>query len=126
MKRIIEISEEVCRQVEDGRCPVSVMRHIIRHGTPLEEHCDGCEVGNPCLYCVHSFEKIQGSVINKWKSLYSDSEIPNKSVLDKIKAEIIDTACTFMGDTDYDDGVRFGSMLAYQYINKYTAQEGGE
>ena len=35
MKLVIEISEEDYRKVEDGRCPVSVMRDAIRNGTPL-------------------------------------------------------------------------------------------
>jgi hypothetical protein len=41
--------------------------------------------------------------------------------LDKIRAEIDQKQYDFMADKDYDDGIRFGLMLAYQIIDKYNA-----
>jgi hypothetical protein len=42
--------------------------------------------------------------------------------LDKIRAEIDQKQYDFMADKDYDDGIRFGLMLAYQIIDKYKAE----
>ena len=44
------------------------------------------------------------------------------SVLDKIKAEIDQKQYYFMDDKDYDEGIRFGLMLAYQTVDKYKAE----
>ena len=38
-------------------------------------------------------------------------------VLEDIKAEIDQKQYDFMSDKDYDEGVRFGLMLAYQIID---------
>ena len=43
-------------------------------------------------------------------------------VLDKIKAEIDQKQYDFMDDKDYDEGIRFGLMLAYQIIDKYKTE----
>jgi len=43
-------------------------------------------------------------------------------VLDKIKAEIDQKQYDFMDDKDYDEGIRFGLMLAYQIIDKYKVE----
>jgi hypothetical protein len=43
-------------------------------------------------------------------------------VLDKIRAEIDQKQYDFMADKDYDEGIRFGLMLAYQIIDKYKAE----
>lgn len=40
-------------------------------------------------------------------------------LLDKIRDEIDQKQYDFMGDKDYDEGIRFGLMLAYQIIDKY-------
>lgn len=40
-------------------------------------------------------------------------------VLDKIRDEIIQKQYDYMENKDYNDGVRFGLVLAYQIINKY-------
>ena len=47
-------------------------------------------------------------------------------VLDKIRAEIDQKQYDFMDDKDYDEGIRFGLMLAYQIIDKYKAKREGE
>ena len=39
--------------------------------------------------------------------------------LDKISDEIDQKQYDFMDDKDYDEGIRFGLMLAYQIIDKY-------
>lgn len=43
---------------------------------------------------------------------------------DSIKAEIDKAQEPYMTSTDYDEGVRFGLMLAYQIVDK--AEKGGE
>lgn len=110
MKLIIDINEDDLTKAKQGRCPVSTMRKAIVNGTPLEEHCDGCEVGNPCLYCKHGFEEK-----------VSDSEIPNK-LLDKIKAELADVKADDM--YKYVGDFQWGVDTVEAIINKYTAQEG--
>ena len=61
MQILIEISEENYHKVEDGRCPVSVMRDAIRNGKPLPKgHGDlmdrdkidwyGCTTEEDCPY----------------------------------------------------------------------------
>ena len=55
MQILIEISEENYRKVEDGRCPVSVMRDAIRNGKPLPKgHWTTVEMtqGDGCRYTV--------------------------------------------------------------------------
>lgn len=44
-------------------------------------------------------------------------------VLDKINAEIDQKQYDFMADKDYDEGIRFGLMLAYQIIDKYRSED---
>lgn len=48
--------------------------------------------------------------------------LEQEPVLDKIRAEIEQEQDDFMDDKDYDEGVRFGLMLAYQIIDKYKAE----
>ena len=43
-------------------------------------------------------------------------------VLDKIRTEIDQKQYDFMDDKDYDEGIRFGVLLAYQIIDKYKAE----
>ena len=43
-------------------------------------------------------------------------------VLDKIRAEIEQKQYYFMDDKDYDEGIRFGLMLAYQTVDKYKTE----
>ena len=50
---------------------------------------------------------------------------PKTDTLDKVKAEIDQKQYDFMSDGDYDDGIRFGLMLAYQIIDKYKAESEG-
>lgn len=48
--------------------------------------------------------------------------LEQEPVLDKIRAEIEQEQDDFMDDKDYDEGIRFGLMLAYQIIDKYKAE----
>lgn len=48
---------------------------------------------------------------------------PQTDVLDKIRADIDRKQYDFMESKDYDEGVRFGLMLAYQIIDKYAESE---
>ena len=41
---------------------------------------------------------------------------------DKLRAEIDRKQYDFMESKDYDEGVRFGLMLAYQIIDKYKTE----
>ena len=43
----------------------------------------------------------------------------NARVLEQIRDEIDQKQYDFMDDKDYDEGIRFGLMLAYQIIDKY-------
>lgn len=43
----------------------------------------------------------------------------NKRLLQEIRDEIDQKQYDFMDDKDYDEGIRFGLMLAYQIIDKY-------
>ena len=47
---------------------------------------------------------------------------PKTDTLDKIRAEIDKKQYDFMANKDYDEGIRFGLMLAYQIIDKYMAE----
>lgn len=44
---------------------------------------------------------------------------PTVDVLEQIRDEIDQKQYDFMDDKDYDEGIRFGLMLAYQIIDKY-------
>lgn len=46
----------------------------------------------------------------------------SREILDKIKAEIDKKQYYFMATEDYDEGIRFGLMLAYQIIDKYIIE----
>lgn len=48
---------------------------------------------------------------------------PLRYVLDEIRTEIDQKQYDFMESKDYDEGVRFGLMLAYQIIDKYAESE---
>lgn len=56
------------------------------------------------------------------KALDFDMAIKGEFLLDKIRAEIDLKQYDFMADKDYDEGVRFGLMLAYQIIGKYKTE----
>ncbi len=44
----------------------------------------------------------------------------------KVSKEIDQAQYAFMADKDYDEGIRFGLMLAYQIIDKYKAERSEE
>ena len=62
--------------------------------------------------------KIKPDTIPTWKAEFLRKEHTNV-VLEKIKAEIEQKQYDFMANKDYDEGVRFGLLLAYQIIDKY-------
>lgn len=49
--------------------------------------------------------------------------LEQEPILDKIRAEIDQKQYDFMDDKDYDEGIRFGLMLAYQIIDKYRKED---
>ena len=46
---------------------------------------------------------------------------PLEKVLDDIKADIDAKQYSYMADKDYDEGIRFGLMLAYQIVNRHIS-----
>ena len=62
--------------------------------------------------------EINPDTIPTWKAEFLRKEHTNV-VLEKIKAEIEQKQYDFMANKDYDEGVRFGLLLAYQIIDKY-------
>ena len=48
--------------------------------------------------------------------------LEREPILDKIRAEIYLKQYDFMANKDYDEGIRFGLMLAYQIIDKYRKE----
>lgn len=46
-----------------------------------------------------------------------------KGAISQLRAEIDQKQYDFMESKDYDEGVRFGLMLAYQIIDKYAESE---
>lgn len=63
--------------------------------------------------------EIKPDTIPTWKAEFLRKEHTNV-VLEKIKAEIDQKQYDFMANKDYDEGIRFGLLLAYQIIDKYT------
>ena len=45
--------------------------------------------------------------------------LDNEKMLEQIRDEIDQKQYDYMSDGDYDEGIRFGLMLAYQIIDKY-------
>ena len=43
------------------------------------------------------------------------------TVLEDIKAEIDEKQYSYMADKDYDEGIRFGLMLAYQIVKRHIS-----
>lgn len=52
--------------------------------------------------------------------------LEQEPVLDKIRAEIEQEQDDFMDDNDYEEGVRFGLMVAYQITDKYRGEDFNE
>ena len=77
----------------------------------LKVMCDNCPMHN-CVCGCSSYRHIERMA----------SVTPKTDVLDKIEAEIDQKQYDFMDDKDYDEGIRFGLMLAYQIINKYKEE----
>ena len=50
------------------------------------------------------------------------SAVGNGTPLDSIKAEIDKAQEPYQTSTAYDEGVRFGLMLAYQIVDRYKAE----
>ena len=76
--------------------------------------CDHFPQDNHCMGCIYDHE-VGGNT--KWESKNNPDAIERKVIKD-IKAEIDQKQYDFMSDKDYDEGVRFGLMLAYQIINR--------
>ena len=68
------------------------------------------------LQCGKEWDGHTEEDVTRLLSLQQDS------ILGKIRAEIDQKQYDFMDDKDYDEGIRFGLMLAYQIIDKYKAE----
>lgn len=96
MKVVIDIPKQMYLNAKkDMLCGADILVTAIKNGTPYEtvtEFADRCR------------------------------ECGRERVLDKIREEIDQKQYDFMADKDYDEGIRFGLMLAYQIIDKYKAE----
>jgi hypothetical protein len=72
-------------------------------------HCEDCDSYSQCQY-YHN---------RKGTSLICKEFQHGSSVIEQIRAEIDQKQYDFMDDKDYDEGIRFGLMLAYQIIDNY-------
>lgn len=87
-----------------------------------------CRCGNDDFFLADKENQIgiYCSYCGKWLKWANKDEqnlrMKQESVLDKIRAEIDQKQYDFMADKDYDEGIRFGLMLAYQIIDKYKAE----
>ena len=61
---------------------------------------------------------IKPNTIPTWKAEFLRKEHTNVA-LEKIKAELDQKQYDFMANKDYDEGIRFGLLLAYRIIDKY-------
>ena len=69
---------------------------------------------------------ILRAILNGIKTMPSVTpKAEQKAVLDKIIEEIEQKQYDFMDDKDYDEGIRFGLMLAYQTVDKYSERISG-
>ena len=80
--------------------------------------CDHFPQDNHCMGCIYD-HALGGNT--KWE-LKNNPDVIERKVIEDIKAEIDQKQYDFMSDKDYDEGVRFGLMLAYQIIDR----KGGE
>lgn len=77
-----------------------------------------------------SASEINGIVVLKGKESFMNKACVSNEVcehdklqlLDQIKADIEKQQYDYMDNKDYDNGVRFGLMLAYKIINKYKKE----
>ena len=60
------------------------------------------------------------------KAINEGWELRVNEILSKIRAEIKKQQYGYMGGTDYEEGVRFGLMLAHQSLDKYKAETEAE
>ena len=77
-----------------------------------------------------SASEINGIVVLKEKNPFINKpcisggvcEHDKLQLLDRIKSDIEQKQNDYMDSKDYDNGVRFGLMLAYKTINKYKKE----
>lgn len=84
--------------------------------------CSTCEHfpnDKHCIGCIWDEDKRENT---KWE-LKKNPIVIERAVFYKIRAELDQKQYDFMDDKDYDEGVRFGLMLAYQIIGKYRESE---
>ncbi len=70
------------------------------------------------------FQQKHPTVKGYWVQADKFTEMYRKATaLDNIRDEIDQKQYDFMSDGDYNEGIRFGLMLAYQIIDKYRAEK---
>ena len=77
-------------------------------------------MGRPIM--THEIGWLSDTIKEKSKADFIALCVEQESMLDKIRAEIEQEQDDFMDDKDYDEGIRFGLMLAYQIIDKYKGE----
>ena len=68
------------------------------------------------------YEIIKHDVDNHLTDYRPFEIIANGTLLDDVKAEIDKAQEPYITSTAYDEGVRFGLMLAYQIVDRYMAE----
>ena len=79
-----------------------------------------CDMEYGCKYCKNNGDTCLECEYDGITKGYTRFEPIEKNVIEQIRQEIDQKQYDFMNDTDYDEGIRFGLMLAYQIIDKYT------
>ena len=74
----------------------------------------------PCIYADIP-NGLNGDFydLSVYPKIVENLEQPTVCDIEQIRAEIDQKQYDFMSDGDYNEGIRFGLMLAYQIIDKY-------
>ena len=109
----IELSEYVIDAIADAIVKKTQEPKFIAKSDGTIEQIKNCD---DCIF-RKEWEKI-----GKLLSVILKKQTEQEPILDKIRAEIDQKQYDFMADKDYDEGIRFGLMLAHQIIDKYKAE----
>ena len=97
--------------------PLTVVESIASQITKQEEDRAFYEIKQAVGYDIDKQEFIKALQYdrNQYQKGYADA----MAVLEEIKADIDAKQYSYMADKDYDEGIRFGLMLAYQIVDKH-------
>lgn len=111
VKVIIEIPKEIyerCKEYKLWSYDAETLEGVVAQGIPLDNDSERAEV--QAYFDGEAYGWEQG----------------RKALIDDVKAEIDKAQEPYKTSTAYDEGVRFGLMLAYQIIDKYKAESEGK